>query len=80
MAPQGWLQRSSVTPDDNLIARDARRLCFEEQPMIADSDNHATVNLSTQPAGDEAWHLWTVIFPLRSITGRLVIWKSLAPR
>jgi hypothetical protein len=24
MAPQGWLQRSSVTPDDNLIARDRK--------------------------------------------------------
>ena len=32
----------------------------------------------SKPAGSESWHLWTVIFPRRSITGRLVrgrVWR-----
>jgi hypothetical protein len=31
-----------------------------------------------KPAAAELWHLWTVIFPRRSITGRLVrgrVWR-----
>jgi hypothetical protein len=55
----------------------ARRLCFlESSPTIADSDNHTVMmDLSPQPAWAEAWHLWTVVFPRRSITGRLVYGK-----
>lgn len=33
---------------------------------------------SSKPAGAETWHLWTVIIPRRSITGRLVrgrVWR-----
>ena len=33
---------------------------------------------SLQPVGAEFWHLWTVIVPRRSITGRLVrgrVWR-----
>jgi hypothetical protein len=33
---------------------------------------------SLKPAGAEFWHLWTVIIPRRSITGRLVhgrVWR-----
>jgi hypothetical protein len=47
--------------------------------MIADSDNHrAMMDLSPRPAWAEAWHLWTVLIPRRSITGRLVygqVWR-----
>jgi hypothetical protein len=34
--------------------------------------------VSSKPAGVKAWHLWTVIIPRRSITGRLVrgqVWR-----
>jgi hypothetical protein len=32
-------------------------------------------SLSAMPAWVELWHLWTVIIPRRSITGRLVFGK-----
>jgi hypothetical protein len=35
-------------------------------------------NLSSQPGWAEAWHLWKVFIPRRSITGRLVygrVWR-----
>jgi hypothetical protein len=50
----------------------------EEPPMIADSDNHSLMDLNPPPAWAEAWHLWNVLFPRRSITGRLVygrVWR-----
>jgi hypothetical protein len=53
-------------------------LVFEEQPMIADNDNQTVMDWDPQPAWAEAWHRWTVIFPRRSITGRIVygkIWR-----
>jgi hypothetical protein len=46
--------------------------------MIADSNNHDLLDLSSPRAWAEAWHLWTVIVPRRSITGRLVsgkVWR-----
>jgi hypothetical protein len=43
--------------------------------MIADNDGHTMVDLSPQPAWAQAWHLWTVVFPRRSITGRIVYGK-----
>jgi hypothetical protein len=43
--------------------------------MIADSDNHNLLDMSPPPSWAETWHLWTVIIPRRSITGRLVIGK-----
>ena len=43
--------------------------------MIADSDNHNLLDTSP-PTWAEAWQLWTVIIPRRSITGRLVFGKS----
>jgi hypothetical protein len=54
------------------------RLVFEEQPMIAGNDNHPVTDFNPQPAWAEAWHLWTVFFPRRSITGRFVygqVWR-----
>ena len=44
--------------------------------MISGSDSHHNVlDLNPPPAWAEAWHLWTVIIPRRSITGRLVFGK-----
>lgn len=37
----------------------------------------------SKPAGSESWHLWTVIVPRRSITGRPVrgrVWRRLNGR
>jgi hypothetical protein len=53
------------------------RLClFQTRPMIA--DHHAfdqSRNLQPPLAWAEAWHIWTVIIPRRSITGKLVYGK-----
>jgi hypothetical protein len=46
--------------------------------MIASTDNQTVTNLSPRSAWTEAWHLWTVFVPRRSITGRLVcgqVWR-----
>jgi hypothetical protein len=47
--------------------------------MIADSrDIDQSDSLQPAPAWAEVWHVWTVIIPRRSITGRLVhgrIWR-----
>jgi hypothetical protein len=43
--------------------------------VITDSDNHNLLRLSPPPTWAEAWHLWTVLVPRRSITGRLVFGK-----
>src|ERR1700684_3648235 len=52
---------------------------FGEPLVIADRDNHTVMmDLRPQPARGEAWHLWTVFVPRRSITGRLVygqVWR-----
>jgi hypothetical protein len=44
--------------------------------MIADNDDHTITDLNPQPSWAQAWHMWTVFFPRRSITGRLVFEKS----
>jgi hypothetical protein len=42
-------------------------------------ENHAGLHLfSSKPASAEAWHVWTVIIPRRSITGRLVFGQVLS--
>lgn len=47
--------------------------------MIADRANvQKLLDLSPQPAWAEVWHLWNVLIPRRSITGRLVhgqVWR-----
>jgi hypothetical protein len=43
--------------------------------MIARDDDHTVTDFNPQPAWAEAWHLWTVIFPRRSITGRIIYGK-----
>jgi hypothetical protein len=47
--------------------------------MIANGDNQPVVDLSQQPFQAETWHLWTVLVPRRSITGRIVygsVWRA----
>jgi hypothetical protein len=44
-------------------------------PMIVDNDDRTITDLNPQPSWAQAWHMWTVFFPRRSITGRLVYGK-----
>ena len=48
-------------------------------PMIADSsDMDSSVGSPRRAAWADTWHLWKVMFPRRSITGRLVwgtVWR-----
>jgi len=46
--------------------------------MIVDTQNGIENSLQPGPAWANVWHLWKVIFPRRSITGRLVcgrVWR-----
>jgi hypothetical protein len=43
--------------------------------VTADRDSRRLFDLSPAPTWAEAWHLWTVLIPRRSITGRLVFGK-----
>jgi hypothetical protein len=47
--------------------------------MTAKSDgSFELLNDATKPTWAQVWHLWTVIIPRRSITGRLVfgrVWR-----
>src|ERR1700719_3784319 len=52
--------------------------CWRSRAMIADSDERSQMRLSQPTTWMEVWHLWTVIVPRRSITGRLVrgkVWR-----
>ena len=54
---------------------EAGRLSPQEGTMIA---IRLTLGLIQRPAMTRAWHLWTVIIPRRTITGRLVrgqVWR-----
>jgi hypothetical protein len=56
----------------------SRLYCWRSRAMIADSDEHTQMHQSHPTTWMEAWHLWTVIVPRRSITGRLVrgkVWR-----
>jgi hypothetical protein len=61
-------------------ATTALRFCFFDKGtrMIAERNGYQLLDLSPSPAWAEVWHLWTVMVPRRSITGRLVfgrIWR-----
>jgi hypothetical protein len=47
--------------------------------MMTNNHNQLQMlSLSTKPAWAEAWHLWSVVLPRRSITGRLLfgqVWR-----
>ena len=54
----------------------AWRLYFSKLYMITDShDIDQLIPQRSMPAWAEVWHLWTVIIPRRSITGRLLYGK-----
>lgn len=70
-------------PHKNTAHRWATSLASEAIPklsgdgfMFAATDPHEAQSL--QPVGPQFWHLWTVIIPRRTITGRLVrgrVWR-----
>jgi hypothetical protein len=63
-------------PSGEHIALGGFVLFRRPRPMIA--DRHAfdqSRNLQPAPAWAEVWHIWTVIIPRRSITGKLVYGK-----
>ena len=43
--------------------------------MGRSNDSFPLLKLISKPAWTEVWHLWTVIMPRRSITGRLLYGK-----
>jgi len=46
--------------------------------MSSQDSGYRLLNLNSRAAWAEVWHLWTVIVPRRSITGRLVqgkVWR-----
>jgi len=46
--------------------------------MANSSDTHPAVRSDLGQARSDAWHLWRVVIPRRSITGRLVwgmVWR-----
>jgi hypothetical protein len=50
---------------------------FARWTIIADRQRHIQdLGLDPQPTWAEAWHLWTLIIPRRSISGRLVHGKA----
>jgi hypothetical protein len=52
--------------------------CFPRGQMMISSDNFVDRALPPRTAWTEVWHLWTVVVPRRSITGRLVygrVWR-----
>jgi len=56
----------------------AALLFATDSSMIADSDEHTSMRMNPPTTWTETWHLWTVIVPRRSITGRLVrgkVWR-----
>jgi hypothetical protein len=50
-----------------------------ERPMRAQGQERLRIlNLSPKPAWTEVWHLWKVVIPRRSISGRLLtgqVWR-----
>jgi len=54
-------------------------VCFRKTNMLIESrERFRILGLSPKPAWAEVWHLWTVIVPRRSITGRLLtgqVWR-----
>jgi hypothetical protein len=58
-------------------SKSANRTVVGKSIAQAKNDNdHSTIQmlgLSAKPAWAQTWHLWMVIIPRRSITGRLVV-------
>jgi hypothetical protein len=60
-------------------AKSAEHPLDRERPMRAQGQERLRIlNLSPKPAWTEVWHLWKVIIPRRSISGRLLtgqVWR-----
>jgi hypothetical protein len=77
----GCASRSKTS--SNVQRRTARQASFAAQQRSAAPkmtiENHAGPrSLRSKPAWANVWHVWTVIIPRRSITGRLVfgqVWR-----
>ena len=72
IAPRPWQSRQAI------ILRPAALFSDKGPRMIDERDNYKLLDLSPPPAWAEVWHLWTVMVPRRSITGRLVfgqVWR-----
>jgi hypothetical protein len=67
--------------DNQAVAHPVSLDCprFAETDMLAESrERFRILGLSPKPAWAEVWHLWSVIVPRRSITGRLLtgqVWR-----
>jgi len=55
---------------------------FINRPVLAmhaeSQERFKILNLSPKPAWAEVWHLWKIVIPRRSITGRLLtgqVWR-----
>jgi hypothetical protein len=67
------------------LHRDGGTLSFTKQTLDREHAMHAESqdrfkisNLSPRPAWAEVWHLWKIVIPRRSITGRLLtgqVWR-----
>ena len=70
-------------PTVSFACRSATSLAYEALTKLRGDGSMFTAidppeTQSLKPAGAEFWHLWTVILPRRSITGRLVrgrVWR-----
>jgi hypothetical protein len=64
-------------PDDHILSSAASLICG--RAMFAENrDWLRMLGLTPKPSWAEVWHVWTVIMPRRSITGRLLmgqVWR-----
>jgi hypothetical protein len=64
-------------PDDHIPSSAASLICG--RAMFAENrDWLRMLGLTPKPSWAEVWHVWTVIMPRRSITGRLLmgqVWR-----
>jgi len=69
-----WFNRP---PDDHILSSTASLICG--RAMFAENrDWLRMLGLTPKPSWAEVWHVWTVIMPRRSITGRLLmgqVWR-----
>jgi hypothetical protein len=69
-----WFNRP---PDDHIPSSAASLICG--RAMFAENrDWLRMLGLTPKPSWAEVWHVWTVIMPRRSITGRLLmgqVWR-----
>jgi hypothetical protein len=67
----------NLPPDDPIPSSAASLICG--RAMFAENrDWLRMLGLTPKPSWAEVWHVWTVIMPRRSITGRLLmgqVWR-----